>query len=78
MTITQEDYLRVLALADKWMFRAKVAFQLAEYFNANNDVAGHGWTREQIRHEVDLQTDRLIGMKKKGLMLPSAELNEPV
>jgi hypothetical protein len=72
----QEDYVGLLDTANKWMFRAKAAFTLCEYFNKISYPGSSSWTHEDLKKEIESQADRLMKMHKDGITFINEKIPE--
>lgn len=65
MRITQDEYVRVLELANLWKARAMVAANLAKYFNSIFYANGEPFI--DIKKEIEMQADRLLKQSGNGI-----------
>ncbi len=67
MKLTQEDYASQIQLANKFKIRAMVAEQLARYLNSLYVPGCAFMSNEDLRKEIDFQTQRLLELKENGI-----------
>ena len=59
--------MRLLEIADTWMFRAKAATELCRYMNSIYLPGSAFMAAEDIDREIMYQADRLMRLKKEGI-----------